>query len=211
MLTMPIRTDMVRTILVEAARTSVPMAAAAVAELVGDANAWLDLQGATGEGRQTEIRLDMRYRGQNYELPVSGRDPGTEAGMQWAVEEFHRAHQQAYGYAAPARAVEIVNVRISATTRVPGHDAITAPTAASGPDSAPAPIEVRSVLWSEQGGFVDTPIFARTHVRPGQGVAGPAILEQIDSTVVLPPGASALADAFGCLVIEAGTADEHVC
>lgn len=205
MLTMPIRTDMVRTLLVQASPARVPACAEAVGELVRDANGWLDLQGAKGDGRQTEIRLDMRYRGQNYELQVRGFDPSTETGMRRAVEEFHQVHRQAYGYAAPDRAVEIVNIRISATTVAPATDGLVGSRIAGAAPTGPAPLERRPVLWAEGQPFLDTPIFARAHLGPGSRVAGPAILEQVDSTTVLPPGASAVADASGNIVIDVGT------
>jgi N-methylhydantoinase A len=205
MLTMPIRTDLVRTLLMQASPASVPASAKAVAELVRDANGWLDLQGAKGDGRQTEIQLDMRYRGQNYELQVCGFDPSTETGMRRAVEEFHRVHQQAYGYAVPDRGVEIVNIRISATTVAPTEDGVVGGQNTGGASTGPAPIERRPVLWAEGQPFVDTPIFARAHFGPGSRVAAPAILEQVDSTTVLPPGASAVADASGNIVIDVGT------
>ncbi len=210
MLTMPIRTDMVRTLLVEAKPGSVPRVGAAVAELRADADRWLDLQGATGAGRQAEIRLDMRYRGQNYELQVLGTDPSTGDGMRQSVQEFHRIHEQAYGYAAPDRAVEIVNVRISATTAPPGADGVT-PTTADRAVAPPKPAKVRPVLWTDQAGFTETPVFARSQLPVGHPLPGPAILEQFDTTVVLPPGASATPDRFGNLVIEAGAAEEGVC
>ncbi len=205
MLTMPIRTDMVRTVLVPASPASVPASARAVAELVRDANDWLDLQGAKEEDRQAEIRLDMRYRGQNYELQVRGFDPSTETGMQRAVEEFHRVHKQAYGYAVPDRAVEIVNARISAMTVAPVHEGVVGSQEAGRAAGGPVPIEVRQVLWAEGQRYVETPVFARTHFTSGDRVSGPAILEQVDSTVVLPPGSSAVADASGNIVIDVGT------
>ncbi len=210
MLTMPIRTDMVRTLLVEAAPVCVPAAAAAVAALRSDADRWLDLQGATGAGRQAEIRLDMRYRGQNSELQVRGTDPSTADGMQQSVQEFHRIHEQAYGYAAPTRIVEIVNVRIAATTPPPWTGG-PVPTAAGSVAPAPTTTKSRPVLWSEEAGFVDTPVFARDRLPPGHVLSGPAILEQFDTTVVLPPGSSATPDRFGNLLIDAGVANEGVC
>ncbi len=204
MLNMPIRTDMVRTVLLEADPASVPAAANAVSTLIANANEWLDVQGAKGEGREIEIRLDMRYRGQNYELQVRRLDPSDDAGMKRAVEEFHRVHQQAYGYAVPARAVEIVNIRVSASTQAPRHERVISMNGTAKRVSAPSPLEIRPVLWTEAQGFVDTPVYARTQLPVGRAIPGPAILEQIDSTVVLPPGASARADAAGSLVIDVG-------
>lgn len=208
MLTMPIRTDMVHTVLVEAAPSAVPEVARAVQSLVEDASGWLDLQGAKGEARDVEIRLDMRYRGQNYELQVRGIDPSDGSGMQRAVEEFHRVHQQAYGYAVPTRPVEIVNVRVSATSRVAGYQGAATAKTNHAATSRPTPLEVRPVLWSESQGPVDTPVYARTELAPGASIPGPAILEQVDSTVVLPPGAVARADEFGSLVIDVGMGEE---
>lgn len=208
MLTMPIRTDMVHTVLVEAAPASVPRVAEAVRGLVRDAGEWLDLQGAKGEARDVEIRLDMRYRGQNYELQARGIDPSDEPGLKRAVEEFHRIHQQAYGYSVPSRPVEIVNVRVSATSRVAGYQGATAAEANHAATIKPRPLETRPVLWAESKGMVDTPVFARTDLALGAVISGPAILEQVDSTVVLPPGAIARADEWGSVIIDVGSGEE---
>ena len=208
MLTMPIRTDIVRTVLVGGSPESVPQVAEAVAGLVRDANDWLDLQGAKGEARDVEIRLDMRYLGQNYELQVRGVDPSNQMGMQRAIEEFHQVHQQAYGYAVPSRPIEIVNVRVSATSGVPGYEGVAEAGLTSASTSTPTPVETRPILWTESAGFVDTPVYARTELAPGTSVSGPAILEQVNSTMVLPPGAVARADEFGSLVIDVGTGEE---
>lgn len=208
MLTMPIRTDIVRTVLASGSSESVPEVSDAVTGLVRDANDWLDLQGARGEARDVEIRLDMRYLGQNYELQVRGVDPSSQTGMQQAVEEFHRVHHQSYGYSVSSRPVEIVNVRVSATSGVPLYRGVAEAALAKATVSNPSPIETRPILWAESGGFVDTPVYARTELAPGASVAGPAILEQVDSTMVLPPGAVARADESGSLVIVVGTGEE---
>lgn len=209
MLNMPIRTDMVRTVLIEADRRCVAVAARAVGGLVANANEWLDIQGAAGEGRHVEIRLDMRYRGQNYELPVRGCDPSSEAGMRQAVEEFHRIHQQSYGYSVPGRAVEIVNIRVSASTEAPRlGGAVDLKRMRTSLDLRP--VSARPVIWAQDGGFIETPVYLRTDLPPGSTVVGPAILEQVDTTIVLPPGSSAKPDAAGALIIDVGSADNRI-
>lgn len=209
MLNMPIRTDMVKTVLIVADPASVASAARAVDGLVADANEWLDIQGAKGEGRQVEIRLDMRYRGQNYELQVRGCNPASEEGMRHAVEEFHRIHQQSYGYSVPDRVVEIVNIRVSASTDAPRIEQSFDATGMQMGQSL-EPVATRPVVWAHGEGFVDTPVYLRTHLQVGSTVAGPAILEQVDTTIVLPPGSSARTDAAGSLIIDVGSADGRV-
>lgn len=208
MVTMPVRTDMVRTVLLEAKLSSVPVASKTTKELVESANRWLDEQGASGEQRRIEVALDMRYQGQNYELQVRGRDPSDQAGMQAAIDEFHRLHEQAYGYAVFARAVEIVNVRVSATTEAPRHEHLTAmERRAARSFPAPQPIGKRLVLWAEGQTYVDTPILLRADISVGRIIRGPAILEQFDTTVVIPPGASAAIDSSGSVLIDVGASD----
>ena len=72
---------------------------------------------------------DLRYHGQSFELPVdrAARAPLTEADIDRLRDEFHAAHERAYGYAAPEDAVELVNVRLAAV----GRDAEAAPRAAA--------------------------------------------------------------------------------
>jgi N-methylhydantoinase A len=156
--------------------------------------------------------LDMRYRGQSYEISIPGfftddveaarlratRAPVARGGISSAsfVKAFHAAHREAYGYADPAAPVELVHVRLRARGHVP-HPEL--PRAPARPAPPPAASDRRRVYLS---GWTDTPLFFRDHLPPGVTFAGPALVAQEDSTTLLPPGWVARVDEGFNLVME---------
>ncbi len=193
-----LRTDYVRTRILALEPGVAPTLAAEFAPLESAARAWLEREGIHPAQRLLERQLDMRYAGQNYELPVAcGHGAPDAAALRQA---FLLAHRQAYGYAAEDEAIQVVNLRVRAVGRVaplrwaaevPVHD----------PDPGPAQIGARDVYFDEAGGFVETPLYARDRLRAGHRMAGPAIIEQMDSTTVLPPGHTAHVHPSGTLAI----------
>ena len=101
----------------------------------------------------------------------------------------------AYGYHNPDDPVEVVNVRLTAFGRT-RHGASEGSAAGTAPP--PEPDEVRPV-WFDPHAPVDTPVFARSRLRPGTEIAGPAILEQLDATTVVHPGDRARVDGHANL------------
>ncbi len=112
-----------------------------------------------------------------------------------AVERFHAAHETAYGYRLPDAVVEFVHVGAVAA------DHREVPPDPPPPDGPPGePYAVRPVCFEE---WLDTPIYQRAVLAAGQRVAGPAVIEEVDSTTVVPPGWTAEVHASGCLVLHA--------
>ena len=137
----------------------------------------------------TERFFDMRYVGQAYELTIpAGGD---------FLRAFHQEHERRYGYADPARAVEIVNVR----ARFTGKSApITwACQRLGGRNAQHAIVAQRRVAF--EGRLRGTPIYVREKLRPGNRVAGPAIVAEYSATTVVPPRWSARVDEFENLVL----------
>jgi N-methylhydantoinase A len=66
----------------------------------------------------------------------------------------------------------------------------------------------RPVYFDEVGDFTDTPIFDRARIDAGAAIDGPAVIEQTDTTVLVPPGASARVDAYRNIVIDVGSAGD---
>ncbi len=141
--------------------------------------------------------IEMRYAGQNWELevPLIG-DVGEEAILA-AKNAFHTAHEQQFGWHLPDGVLELVNFKLTATVRRPQ---LTLPEIATG--SAPEPRGTRPVLFEAGDGFVDTPVYWRDDLRADNRVDGPAIVAEIDSTVLLGPGDSLVVDRHGNLLIE---------
>jgi N-methylhydantoinase A len=144
--------------------------------------------------------VDARYLGQGYELSV-GLPPGELAGddMSRLREAFDRAYRARYGYGSPAEHVEIVHWRLSAVgagrpLELPRYDRRGSIDAAL--------ISRRPAYFPEKGGYVETPIYDRDRLFAGAELHGPAIIEERESTTVLPPGCSGLVDELGTLIVE---------
>jgi len=122
------------------------------------------------------------------------------AALDALAARFAEAHQRAYGFTAEDDPVEMVTFRAEATGLVPkarftaGGDA--------GPDASAAVMAHRDVWMPELSGFVSCPVYARDVLRAGNRFTGPAIVEQMDATTLVPPGWSARVEPFGNLILE---------
>jgi N-methylhydantoinase A len=140
---------------------------------------------------------DLRYFGQAYEIRIDWPtlEP-TAAELHDMTGRFHAEHQLLYSFSTPSRAVEIASLRVTAIGRV-------AKLNAAGPgkrSGMPRPKAHRAVHF-RQAGIVECAVFERSHLREGQSMQGPAIIEQKDSTTVVPPNWTATTDAHGHLII----------
>jgi N-methylhydantoinase A len=145
--------------------------------------------------------LDLRYAGQSFEITVPLDTPRTEAeageALARAVARFHRAHRRRFAHAHPDRPVEIVTARLSAIYRTPKPAFERLPLGS--PDASAALIDRRPVAFAE--GMVDTAIYERALLAPGNRFDGPAIVTQFDATTVVPPGWTAQVDGYRNLVL----------
>ncbi len=141
---------------------------------------------------------DLRYLGQGYELEAS-----VPAGVLSETERsrvrqtFVDAYRKAYGDAAAGGVPQVVNLRLAAVGQTKRPRLASAPN--DGPSAAAAEAGMRPVFFA--GAWVPTRVYDRARLRPGNRLVGPAVIEQLDSTTVLPPGHSAEVDGWGNLVI----------
>jgi N-methylhydantoinase A len=142
--------------------------------------------------RRTLLRqADVRYRRQAYELTVPIADGAiTRATLDDLAAAFHARHEQTYGHANRAEHVQLVNLRVTALGRQPEL------TLAQRADPASARTRSRDV-WFAEIGFSPAPVHWRDGLVPGTHIAGPAIIEAMDSTTVVPPGWQARIDDLG--------------
>ncbi|MGD9765177.1 MAG: hydantoinase B/oxoprolinase family protein [Candidatus Binatia bacterium] len=170
------------------------------AELVAQAVAQLEAD-AVPEARRLVRRLaDCRYVGQGYEVRFDvPAGPIDEDWIAATTEAFHRAHQTEYGHRFAA-AVEVVNIRAIGIGRI---DELTLAESdrAEGP---PVPKLHRDVIFDVDGkpDRRPTPFYDRADLRYGHRLEGPAIVEQYDTTTVIPPGLTAEIDRYGNIVID---------
>jgi len=165
-------------------------------ELESQGRADLQQEGFAPEQITLEHFLDLRYQGQSYELMIP-----YAAAVAEAVERFHAAHAQRFGYSSPGEPVQVVNVRLKA------HAAAIRPelarreldTTATATPTRTQPVVFAGPAGAEQ---YDTPIYARDTLVPGVTLIGPAVITQYDTTTVIPPGWHAWIDTVSNLIAE---------
>jgi N-methylhydantoinase A len=174
---------------------------ATFAELENRAAAWFAHEGIPVEGRRVNATVDMRYAGQNYELPISFAAGGSDAELLADLRSgFEKAHQQMYGYIAPEEPMQAVTFRLEAIGAVPKAEIKSRPAAKTKVEDAI--MGKRDVWLAEANGFVSCPIYDRDKLGPGHKFSGPAIVEQMDATTVLLPGQRASVDPYLNIIVE---------
>jgi len=172
--------------------------------LVSDARAWAAAYADDAVRHSLELSFDMRYVGQNFELRVSaaiadgvGAGPGAPDAN--ALRRlFFDVHDRNYGFHNPDDAVEIVNIRLTARGELPK------PRPADeegGPADDPVAAEVRPV-WFDGDAPVDSRVFDRSALHLGHTIPGPAVIDQLDATVLVFPGDTARVDGQRNLIME---------
>ena len=196
MLVADVTADLAQTVLAPAAQLAADTAplADAYTGLAERARATLLRDGTAAPAVTAQV--DMRYRGQSYELTVPLPRPVTPAAVDSAVAAFHAAHAQRYGYAMPDEPVEVVTLRVRATA--PGARLSLPEQPFAGPEAMPARLADRPV-WFTAAAPLMTACYRRDRLAPGNRFAGPAIVLQYDATVVVAPGWAAEVDRFGNL------------
>jgi N-methylhydantoinase A len=198
-----LRADFALTRLLPATEASTTDVAEGFAALAERADRWFAHEGIAAAERRTQRTVDMRYHGQNYELGVPVPDgPIGAATIRALLAGFADVHRQRYGFVADGDPVQIVTLRVEATGRV--RKAELKAHAEAGADAAAAIVQHRPVWLAETRGVVDTPVYAREALRPGNRFAGPAIVEQMDATTLVPQGMTARVDRWLNLILEAG-------
>jgi N-methylhydantoinase A len=153
-------------------------------------------------GPQARLALtraaDMRFVGQGYEtaveLPAGPYGPAEAPALR---DAFFAAYMQVFGRQPPVRVVEVMNIRVSVTGRAEG-DALDPQV----PDAAPPPSGpplLRRIRFGETE--MEAPVLDRRGLVAGRRIAGPAIIEEAMSTLLVPPHGEAVVEAGGNIVV----------
>jgi 5-oxoprolinase (ATP-hydrolysing)/N-methylhydantoinase A len=172
------------------------------ADLEGKVTAHLEGAGFSGEAVVLERAADCRYEGQGYELRVSAPSTAVDGGWATAAREaFEARHEREYFGKFAELGVHVITVRVTGIGRMPALRWPTLQRASD--DPARAQIAEEPVVFATDGGSerVGTRIYARGRLLAGDDIPGPAIVEQPDSTTVIPPGVQARIDDIGNLVL----------
>ena len=138
-----------------------------------------------------EPYLDMRYEGQSYEMIVPFNDD--------YIEGFHGMHEKNYGYRNKEKSVEIVNLRLRARG-IPDKPEFKKSSVSCERPSNEALLGQRDVVFDCKP--VKTKIYKRERLTTGNKLAGPSVVVEYSSTIVIPPFAEARVDAYGNLIME---------
>lgn len=200
LLTSDIRSDYVKTQILLAEKESVSKANEIFAKLKEDADSWLERESVSKDKRMFIRHIDMRYLGQNFELPVRvDTEILGEENIQEIIENFHNEHDREYGYSNKNAKVQFVNFRITALGDVSKIRLKEYPEGKREPDDAL--IGIRKVFFEEVGAYVDCSIYDKDRLFPNNLLVGPAIIEQMDSTIVIPPSYNAVVDKYLNVII----------
>ena len=170
-------------------------------ELGAEAAGWLEREGIPRSQQEIFYNADMRYFRQGYELPIAMTLGDLQThGTEILADRFHALHEQLYRFRLDA-ACEIVNLRAVAL----GKGARLSLTAADldGPSAGHAQTDEHRIYFD--GDFLPTPIYDRAKLRPGNRLAGPAIVTEMDSTTVVLPHSAAEVDRYANILIRPQT------
>ncbi|MEZ5101737.1 MAG: hydantoinase/oxoprolinase family protein [Thermoleophilia bacterium] len=199
LLMVDIRHDASQSILLTQREVTPERLNAAYGELEGRVRALLASEGVTPDRMEVQREMDLRYFGQSegFTVPVPSGTLG-EGSLRAVVDAFLERQQREFGYVMPEEfaTVELVTARVAGIGRV---DKVELDALPRGSGAASARIGERDV-WFD-GAYVATAIYDRARLGAGDTFDGPAIVEQVDSTTVVPPAARVRVDELGNLVV----------
>lgn len=167
-------------------------------ELRAEGLEWLTAEHVEERMSRFQQGIEARYIGQNFEVGVPV-EPGEALDFDTFERRFATAHEAEYGYAIPGRAIEVVNCRLKAVGLVPKpYNVFTPPEDASIENAL---MERRMVCFDARRPRAETPVYRRLKLPVGDVLQGPAIIEEMSSTTLIPPDARFHIDRAGNIII----------
>ena len=169
-------------------------------ELEREATRWLDAEAVPADRRELARSADLRYAHQGSEVTAEFSGGAIDStSLAAMIQRFHREHERVFGFSLD-QPVEIVTLRVTASGQ------LDSPRAASSPQEWKPPRAAltgqRPVYFDDAVGFIPCDIYDRAKLAPGSILEGPAILENVDSTVVIDPGWLARIDGYGNCIMQ---------
>jgi N-methylhydantoinase A len=141
---------------------------------------------------------DMRYLGQNYEIPTpvpAGKV--TPAGLEIIKQNFNVEHMKLYGHNKPDEKLELISIRLAVVGTITKPKFRRAPQ----PGGMARSLKGERDVYFHDAGFLRSKVFDREYLPVGEEFEGPAVIVEMDSTIVVNPGQSAHVDSYGNVVI----------
>ena len=201
------RSDFVRTNIVVGEKRSIGTVNRIFSELDSLALEWLYQEKVPKSKMLLRRSVDMRYYRQNYEHRVEMKDKRmSRFNIDELLASFHREHQKDHGYSIRDSPVEFVNFRVTAHGMIPKAK-LTA-YKVNGYDTERALRGYRKVYFDSKKRFMDCPIYEMEKLAFQNQIKGPAIIEQLGSTIIIPPLQRALVDKYKNVVIQINRGSE---
>jgi N-methylhydantoinase A len=191
-----------RSLLTDLAKFSPAITESVLGEMEVRAREDFAAEGFTGERLLLRRFADVRYRRQIYDLllPLPDR-PLEEGDRDRLAAAFHEEHRRTYGYAMEDERLELVSLKVRAQGVREGRTALPWSGAENGDGPRPSGREERMVYFGEKNEKVRTSVIGRADLGEAP-VEGPLIVEEYDSTTVVPPGMRVRREASGFLLLE---------
>jgi N-methylhydantoinase A len=185
--------DLVRSAITAADAQNWPCIMERFAEMQASGRTWLESERIPPDRRGFAHVIEARYKGQNHEVQVRLADNDTQ--LVDFVDAFADAHRREYGYDIAGRAVEVVNCRLKAIGLIdrPAMHFV-------GSTDIPQAMTMRQVHFD--AGWIATPIFDRATLAIGTRLSGPAVIDEMSATTLVPPGSTLSVDRCGNLLLE---------
>jgi N-methylhydantoinase A len=192
-----VKHDHIRSRMTPLAKTTAEQISQVFNEMETGARAELEQEGFAADRIHIGRSLDLRYAGQGYELTVACGPLAAPGDLEALRATFDTQHKSMFGHMAPGEPVEIVSYRMQATGLVPPVPMGRFEATGMRPDDALR--ERRRVRFD--GADLDTPVYQRERLDVGVSLAGPAVIDQFDCTVVVYPGQEVRVDEFKNLIV----------
>ncbi len=194
--------DYSKSYLVEAADANAGDIEAEFAALEDKARKQLGSEGISEEDMAMRRTIDMMYHGQWRSLQVSVTAPFTS--VEAAVDGFHADHMREYSYNRKDTEVSLFRLNLTAIGIVPKADFKQRPPG----DHVPSPGGMRVISFDERLEAIETPVYQHDDLPVGIEMEGPLVIDQLDSTVLVPPGTRAEVDGWSNIRIHIEKTEE---
>lgn len=189
-----IRHDLAEMFLTAADDADLDELEAAFAQMEAKGRTLLEAEGVAAADVRLNRSIAMRYLGQWRSMEVAVK-PGE--GLDDAIVQFHAEHEREFSYSREDAPVELYRLQLTATG--PAADLRLPETEPDATAVMPDPVETREVWFDGEPESHDTPVYSREALVAGVRFAGPAVVDQLDTTTLVPPGVEATVDGQGTI------------
>jgi N-methylhydantoinase A len=196
MLHADVRHDYVRMQMGDLDTIAVDRVAQGFAALEDEARRALEREGFAADDAHLVRLIDLRYQSQQWDITIALPDGRWNPRSIRAA--FETEHQRQYGHMQPDGAIEVTRQRVTATGRLPPLQSESLSSIAEAPIST----HHRDVWLDAETGWMETPVYEGWNLRAGQSLDGPAIVDEVTTTVLVGPCDRLRVDAAGNFVID---------